>query len=320
MKYKGDVEKKMVSPFGIIQPRRAYYVCTNIECTVPSKNKKSKLCRYSVCPLDRRLGLDRDHFLPCVQEVVVWLTSLDPYGKCLEFVGKLLQFSICHRSAWLITQKVGDVVKERQQEAIDRAFSDPLNPVFPQAEVPTPNIGVVEIDGTCGRIDHEDGETDEEDLAGEDPDAPLKKPDFREVKAGLVAHLVPPAPKPVSSSSSNEMTADTSDSGKRTRRKQHRKVRPHGEEPTLKHKKLAVHLGKPLPLFQALLLLIYRLGLDKAKVILAIGDGAHWIWCGVREHFSGLGVTIVEILDYWHAVEHLWRLSNSIFGKGTAEA
>jgi hypothetical protein len=285
-----------------------------------------------VCPLDQRLGLDGDSFLPSVQQVVVWLTSLDPYGKSLEFVGKLLHFTLCHRSAWLITQKLGDVVKEREEEAIAQAFSNPADSVFPASEMPSPAVGVVMFDGTCGRIDHD--EMSQPDESGEvDPDAPTKAPDFREVKLGLAGHLVPPIknPKkkltrtgievPVSAVTPDASAADsTSPPAPRKKQRRKRKVRPLGEEPTLAHKKLAVHLGTPLRLFQMMLLLIHRLALDKAKVLLVIGDGAHWIWCGVREHLSSLGVEVVQILDFYHATEHLWTLANSFFGQGNKEA
>jgi hypothetical protein len=158
------------------------------------------------------------------------------------------------------------------------------------------------LDGTCGRIKR-DGEIELEDLAEEDPDAPPLPPDFREVKIGLVAHLRPPGTTPSP-----------------RRKKKKRRVRPHGEEPTLTNKKLAVHLGSPLVLFQMLLLLVHRMGLSGARTIVVVGDGAHWIWCGAKEHLTGLGPKIVEILDYWHAVEHLWHMAHSVFGRGTVEA
>jgi len=194
LQYRGDAEKKVMSMYGVIRLCRAYYVCTNTHCTVPSKKDPARLVRYSVYPLDQRLGLDRYRFLPTVQELVTWLTSMDPYGKCLQFVSKVLEFTISHRSAWLITQRIGEAVKERQDEAIANAFSNPAAPVLPQAEVQAPAVGVLMLDGTCGRIAHEEGADD--DSTGEDPDAPDEKPDFREVKVALAAHLVLPPPPP----------------------------------------------------------------------------------------------------------------------------
>lgn len=316
--YKGDVKKEIVTPFGVIHPRRAYYRCSRKECGT------------SLWPLDHRLGLDGDSFLPSVQQIVAWLTSQDPYGKCLQFVSKLLHFSICHRSAWTITQKIGDLAKKRQEEAVARAFADPRAVVLPTAEVQPPEVGVVMFDGTCGRVDKGE-EAAHEEPEEEDPDAAPRPPTFREIKLGLVAHLVPPAPKKASLKaaahdtqakipSSADVASEGNEPSSSLRKKRRRKVRPVGEEPTLAHKKLAVHLGSPLLLFQMAFLLIHRLGLDKAKTILAIGDGAHWIWKGVRDHLSSLGVTLVEILDYWHGVEHLWKLANSLFGQGTQEA
>jgi hypothetical protein len=297
--YKGDVKKEIKTPAGVIAPRRAYYRCSNRQCDT------------SVWPLDERLGLNGDGFLPSLQEIVVWLTSLDPYGKCLQFVSKLLHFTVCHRSAWLLTQKAGGVVRQREDEAIAEAFENPSQSAFPKAEVEPPQVGVVMFDGTCGRIDHDQDEPAES--ADEDPDAPPKPPDFREVKLGLAAHLVPPRPRSLPSKRAPSTADCQSSKGKR-------KVRPAGAEPTLSHKKLAVQLGAPLRLFQLVLLLVHRLGLDKAKTLLVIGDGARWIWCGVRDHLSSLGVSVVEVLDYWHAVEHLWKLARSVYGQGSKDA
>ena len=131
LKFRGDTNKGMGTPFGMICPRRSYYQCAN------------KNCRTSICPLDQRLGLDGDSFLPCLQEIVVWLTSLDSYGKSLQCVGKLLNFSISHRSAWKLTQKIGEVVKKRLEKQVAQAFADPRNVVLPKAEVAPPDVGVV---------------------------------------------------------------------------------------------------------------------------------------------------------------------------------
>ena len=316
--YRGDVKKEVMTPLGVIRPRRAYYRCS------------CKECGTSIRPLDQRLGLDGASFIPCLQEIVAWLTCQDPYGKSLQLVSKLLHFSVCHRSAWSITQKIGSLAKKRQEEAVARTFADPRSVVLPQAEVQPPEVGVVMFDGTCGRVD-KGKETVLEEPDEEDPDAPPRPATFREIKLGLAAHLVPPVPKIASpkvgtceAQTKESCSAVVSSGGNKPspspRKKRPRKVRLPGEEPTLAHKQLAVHLGTPLLLFQMVFLLIHRLGLDKAKTILAIGDGAHWIWKGVREHLSSLGVTVVEILDYWHGVEHLWKLANALLGQGTKDA
>lgn len=59
-----------------------------------------------------------------------------------------------------------------------------------------------------------------------------------------------------------------------------------------------------------------RRGLGKAREIVFIGDGAKWVWEVRRQNFSGA----VEILDFYHATEHLGLLSQAIFGTGTEKA
>jgi hypothetical protein len=44
----------------------------------------------------------------------------------------------------------------------------------------------------------------------------------------------------------------------------------------------------------------------------ALGDGAAWIWALADEHLDRR----VEIVDYWHAVEHLHALATALFGEG----
>jgi hypothetical protein len=49
---------------------------------------------------------------------------------------------------------------------------------------------------------------------------------------------------------------------------------------------------------------------EKAKRVVVMGDGAPWIWNLADEHFPGA----VEIVDFYHAVEHLWAAGEALFG------
>lgn len=48
-----------------------------------------------------------------------------------------------------------------------------------------------------------------------------------------------------------------------------------------------------------------RRGLEKAKTVVCISDGAVWIWAMVFLCFSRR----VEVLDWWHAVQRLWDIA-----------
>lgn len=49
---------------------------------------------------------------------------------------------------------------------------------------------------------------------------------------------------------------------------------------------------------------------DQARRVVLMGDGAPWIWNLADEHFPGA----VEIVDFYHAVEHLWAAGEALFG------
>jgi len=60
-----------------------------------------------------------------------------------------------------------------------------------------------------------------------------------------------------------------------------------------------------------------RRGCDPGEEeVLCVGDGAPSIWNEFATHFPRR----VEILDWYHAVEHIWAAGNGLFGEGTAQA
>jgi hypothetical protein len=59
-----------------------------------------------------------------------------------------------------------------------------------------------------------------------------------------------------------------------------------------------------------------RRGLRRAAQVIVIGDGAPWIWNIADEHFPGA----VQIVDLYHAREHLSDLSKTVYGAETVLA
>lgn len=49
-----------------------------------------------------------------------------------------------------------------------------------------------------------------------------------------------------------------------------------------------------------------RRGLEKAKTVVCVSDGAAWIWAIVFICFARR----IEILDWWHAVQRLWEIAS----------
>ena len=59
-----------------------------------------------------------------------------------------------------------------------------------------------------------------------------------------------------------------------------------------------------------------RRGLRRAAQVIIIGDGALWIWRLADEHFPGA----IQIVDLYHAREHLTDLSKIIYGPASTKA
>ena len=56
-----------------------------------------------------------------------------------------------------------------------------------------------------------------------------------------------------------------------------------------------------------------RRGFDRARRRVVLGDGAPWIWNIADELFPGT----VQIVDLFHAKQHLWDVAKAIYGPGT---
>ena len=56
-----------------------------------------------------------------------------------------------------------------------------------------------------------------------------------------------------------------------------------------------------------------RRGVLGAGEVIAIGDGAHWIWNLMEEHFP----QATQIVDWYHASQYIWAAANAVYGEGT---
>jgi DNA-directed RNA polymerase subunit RPC12/RpoP len=56
-----------------------------------------------------------------------------------------------------------------------------------------------------------------------------------------------------------------------------------------------------------------RRGAEFARELIFIGDGAKWIWNLCAREFP----KAIQVLDWYHAVEHLWDVGRAYFGEGS---
>jgi hypothetical protein len=62
--------------------------------------------------------------------------------------------------------------------------------------------------------------------------------------------------------------------------------------------------------------LAFDQGVENAKDLACLGDGATWIWNGFSQHYPDA----VHILDYFHAAEHLSDVAKAWYGEGSDQA
>jgi len=72
--------------------------------------------------------------------------------------------------------------------------------------------------------------------------------------------------------------------------------------------------GEPLAFGQRLHWEALRGGMGRARARLVVGDGAPWIWNLAQDRWQGSA----ELLDFYHASQHLWALGRALHGEDEA--
>ncbi|HEY9783266.1 MAG TPA: ISLre2 family transposase [Leptolyngbyaceae cyanobacterium] len=74
--------------------------------------------------------------------------------------------------------------------------------------------------------------------------------------------------------------------------------------------------GEVESFIQLLEMYLVRLGINQAKQVLLLADGAEWIWLRIPPLLKRLGCPpecILELLDFYHAAEHLQQFADAAF-------
>jgi hypothetical protein len=79
---------------------------------------------------------------------------------------------------------------------------------------------------------------------------------------------------------------------------------------------LVACLGEADEIFRRLYAQLRELGwVGPRTVVVIVGDGAEWIW-----YRATMFVSRCEILDLWHALEHVWTFARLGYGEDSAPA
>ena len=89
-----------------------------------------------------------------------------------------------------------------------------------------------------------------------------------------------------------------------------------GEDPVREQTRYVGGLEKADVFYRRFYAEALKQGIDQAKEIVVIGDGAEWIW---NQAELTLPKDRVEIIDYYHATEKLWTVARAVWGEESKE-
>lgn len=89
--------------------------------------------------------------------------------------------------------------------------------------------------------------------------------------------------------------------------------RSHSSSPQIRSRAISyiTELGSRPKFGQQLWLEAHRRGVQEAKTVIFLGDGAQWLWEMARDLFP----QAIQILDWYHATTYLWAVAHDLFPK-----
>jgi hypothetical protein len=273
--------KQLHTLMGKVTIRRAYYQC------LAQEEEQSPPCRHGQAPYDELWGPITGRTSPGVQKLLGKLVARQTLSEAVETFTSILPLQISERQTLNLIQPVGEALREREDEQIQGLFEQAPNhetQLSEQSSVLGQPIRrlYIETDGVMARMRRGS-------VPMEEAEAKRKGDVYREIKVGAVFEGLPGRER-------SELVP-------------------------------SVFIDEPGPIkyvarcmsAEAFGPFLYTLarscGLDRAREVVILGDGARWIRRLVEVHFPGA----IQIVDLYHAREHVWKVANAVHGPGTTE-
>jgi hypothetical protein len=278
--------KKLLTLFGEVELKRAYYQCQVIEGQ--KEEEPTKKCSHGKAPADSLWGIQGTRTSPGVQQYISYLCSMLTFDEAAEAYRRFLPGKMSARQALNLSRPVGRALAEKEDEEVkacfDQASQSKTDDLKGEQQLMVKDIRrlYIEPDGIMGRMRRES-------VSMEKHEQERKGDVYRETRVGATflaergnerSELAP------------DVWIDTPQEGSQQ----------------------YVARRTALGGFDKLLYtLACQSGLGRAEQVVVIGDGAHWIWDLAASHFPGA----VQIVDLYHAQEHVWDVAHAVFGRTT---
>lgn len=277
--------KTLLTLLGPVEWSRPYYQCQAAAVELPAEPLSA--CTHGEAPADAEVGVVGRRTSAGVQAAVGFLAAHMPLAAAAESFRRLLPLEMTSRQVEALIQPVGEALLAQEETAVQTSWAEaalahsPAQPL-PLAETP-PSIErlYVELDGVLVRL-----RRGSVPWAAREQERPGDV--YREVKVGAVFAATR---GPERSALAPGVWLDAA-----------------GPIRYVARRTTAATFG-PLLYERAV-----QAGLSRAHEVVVVGDGAHWIWDLAEEHFPGA----VQIVDLWHAKQHVWNVAHAVFGRGAA--
>ena len=275
----GERPKELLTLVGKVRFVRPYYQCLEV-------SEQEGTCTHGEAPDDVLWGVHERRTTSGVQREISYLCGRLTFEEAADTFCRQVPLGMSGRQALTLMRPLGEALAAHQDQQVTALQAQAKQAQSqPHAQPPQKEIErlYIELDGVLARMRRSSVPMEQEERQ--------RKGDvYREIKAGAVfraergpkrSELVPGVYVDTPAPGSMRYVA------RRTAKGDFAWVLYH---------------------------LAMQCGLEQAQQVVVLGDGAPWIWNLVAEHFPGA----VQIVDLYHAKEHVWDVAHAVFGHGTA--
>ena len=155
----GYRSKKLLTLFGEVEWKRAYYQCQVEEDKEPdAEQEKAPKCSHGRAPADERWGVQGKRTTPGVQKYISYLCAMLTLEAAAETFRRLLPLRMSARQALNLMKPVGKALAEREDEVVKALFEEALQSKTQEQEQASQKTGkdierlYIELDGIFARM------------------------------------------------------------------------------------------------------------------------------------------------------------------------
>lgn len=279
--------KQILTLLGPITIQRAYYHCMVDESE--ARQEEPSTCTRGEAPADARWGIGHRRTSAGVQDQVSYLCALLPLEEAAAVFSRLYPLQMSARQALFLMQPVGVALAEREQQQVNTIWEQAAHKhtLLPSSAAQSAEVIerlYIELDGVFARLRRGSVPMEEHEQQHEGDV-------YREIKAGAVFQAKPGRER-------SELVEGV--------------FIDEPVEASLRYTAQRTALGD---FGRHLYALAVEQDLSQAKQVVVLGDGAPWLWRLAEEHFP----KAVQIVDLYHAKEHVWEVAAAVFGRSTPE-